>query len=965
MNEKLFDALFSRCKQGYLTLWRLPDKRTFWYKAQDYKTAYADALKMSAEFNVFFGLGLRRKKLPDGKRGADADVMTVTTLYADIDVKGPAHAETALPETRGDAEAFLNALPLRPSAVIWSGNGIHAYWFLDAPFVISGKEEQDHISGISQGFAQLIAAEGKKRGWKLDNVSDLSRALRVPGSINHKLETGDRLSGSAKCEAVSFEGTRYGLEAFLPYKAERRAPAADREHVEAAVIGEATRIMEKCAFMRHCKDNAADLPEPYWHVMITNVSLAKGGAELAHEISRPYPKYRKTETDEKIARAVKENKPHTCGYIREKLGFICPEDCEVKAPVVHSILTKAEQMESLIAEEKLDMDRVFSPDVLSLLYYARNNLPAEYSRFKLKLKNKVSLRDFERAVLAQGRERGTVEDTDMPLELRGLNLGNAVQPSGWNITMEYGIQKMIQNKVGNALVTVCPTPIVITRRLENIDDDSEKIELAFFRNNRWKSVLATRSQVFSKSAVIRLADSGLPISSESSGEVVKYLCAYENANIQAIPYMRSVGRIGWLKNEFFPFVTDKPIVFESEYKEAGDLCHSLTARGDFELWCKTAEELRQNPFARFLMAASFASPLLEPLGHRVFFIHVWHDSKSGKTAAIKYAISAWGNPQRLLGSFNATAVGLERMAGTLKHLPLAVDELQVLNDKRMSLENVVYSLGNGFGRMRGAKDGGIQETVSWRSVIITSGEQPMSSDSSNDGITTRVLELYGKPAPDEAFAHDLHQISESNYGHAGPVYIRYITENITSRDGKARRDFDRMLGAITKLCEGGIPGGHADNVAAVCLGDYYASLAIFSREESRAWDEAAALGAEIIANNRMLEKEDTVARAWEYLVQWVAINKGRFEKDAVPCYGEIKGTKVYINANVMRDALREGGFDYSKVTRGLKERGHFITGSKADGSRMQIQYRLNGIKTRCFCISVDMENPGVEPLTSE
>ncbi len=306
------------------------------------------------------------------------------------------------------------------------------------------------------------------------------------------------------------------------------------------------------------------------------------------------------------------------------------------------------------------------------------------------------------------------------------------------------------------------------------------------------------------------------------------------------------------------------------------------------------------------------------------------------------------------------------MAGTLKHLPFAVDELQVLNDKRMSLENVVYSLGNGFGRVRGAKDGGIQETVSWRCVILTSGEQPMSSDASNDGITTRVLELYGKPAPDEAFAHDLHQICESSHGHAGPLYIRYITEHITSRAGKIRRDFDRMLDAVVRLCDGSSgAGGHADNAAAVCLGDYYASLSVFGLEEGRAWDEAAALGAEIIANNKQLEKEDTVERAWEYLVQWVGMNKGRFERDAIPCYGEIRDTKVYINTNAMRDALKEGGFDYSKITRGLKERGRFHAGSKKDGNKMQIQHWLNGINTRCFCITVDFENSGAEPLSGD
>lgn len=102
------------------------------------------------------------------------------------------------------------------------------------------------------------------------------------------------------------------------------------------------------------------------------------------------------------------------------------------------------------------------------------------------------------------------------------------------------------------------------------------------------------------------------------------------------------------------------------------------------------------------------------------------------------AISVWGDPARLMGSFNATNVGLERMACILKHIPFAIDELQVLNSRKLSVENIIYSLANGFGRLRGSKDGTIQETLSWRNNVITSGEQPMTKENSNDGAMTRV-----------------------------------------------------------------------------------------------------------------------------------------------------------------------------------------------------------------------------------
>ena len=49
----------------------------------------------------------------------------------------------------------------------------------------------------------------------------------------------------------------------------------------------------------------------------------------------------------------------------------------------------------------------------------------------------------------------------------------------------------------------------------------------------------------------------------------------------------------------------------------------------------------------------------------------------------EYKEASWGNPTKLMGSFYATSVGLERMAGILKYLPFAIYELQVLNNKRL------------------------------------------------------------------------------------------------------------------------------------------------------------------------------------------------------------------------------------------------------------------------------------------
>lgn len=55
--------------------------------------------------------------------------------------------------------------------------------------------------------------------------------------------------------------------------------------------------------------------------------------------------------------------------------------------------------------------------------------------------------------------------------------------------------------------------------------------------------------------------------------------------------------------------------------------------------------------------------------------------------------------------------------------------------------------------------------------MLTSGEQPMSNESSNDGAITRVLELYEKPVDKVGFAHYVHAISGGNYALFGKGFI--------------------------------------------------------------------------------------------------------------------------------------------------------------------------------------------------
>lgn len=939
--------IYKDCHDGFLTLTMLPERKTLWFKSDElFKVSETDK-KYGAKTNTFFGVGLRKKALKNGFRGSEKDILCVTTLYADIDIKGNAHAQTSLPSSTDEAIDFLHGLKVKPSIIVNSGNGIHGYWLLDKPFIIETEDDRKHILSIFKCFGRYVNSEAKERGWKIDSVYDLARILRVPGTINHKLSTG------AKCEVIESDGKRHNIIDFMQFIHSHEGVASTSNIAQSV-----EKVLKKCEFIKYCKDNSENLPEPLWHAMITNLAPLKNSSNAIHEFSRSYSKYNFDETEKKIKRAIVENKPHTCEYIRENLNFDCGKNCPVKAPIVYGLPSFEERISEIISSDKINVDEILSKKNLKICAWAKLNLPSEYVRLKAKLKGKVNLKDFEKAIRFESKKKdeNDFQSNLTPLDLKGINLSGAVVPSGWKVSMKQGIQKIVRGTNSDELLDVCICPIVITKRLENFDDGTEKIELSFFRDGHWKRLVAPRSSVFNRNSIIKYADSGLPVSSKNAADIVAYLSDYENANLNIIPLIKSISRVGWLdSSSFFPYKVNGNIVFESEMSEVDVISQGTVPRGDIELWKKYAAKIRKNPFARFIISASFASPLLKLIENRVFFIHIWHDSQSGKTAVIKFAVSVWGDPAKLMGSFNATSVGLERMAGTLKHLPFAIDELQVLNEHKISAEKIVYGLANGFGRLRGNKTGGMQSVLSWQSIMLTSGEQPMSNESSNDGAITRVLELYGKPVEKVSFAHDVHTISGGNYALAGKEFIEFIINNVSEKI--AKEDYKKLLKEIDFKCDFEVPRAQLDNVSAVCLGDYYAEISVFNTPKNEAWSESIELGTKILENCKELQKADTVNRAWDFVMGWIASNKNRFSPDSTPCYGKFEKGRVYIIPNVLRQALKENGFDYSKVTRGFKDRNFIETRTDSHGHiKMQVPKSINGIVQKCFCIKEDINN---------
>jgi len=346
---------------GYLSVTTLEKDgkaKTKWFDSGQLDEMAAYALESGKIYNTYFGINPRVKNLGEHLRGSRDDVSAVIGTYTDFDIKGDAHKEKKLPETKEELMAFLMSLPKIPTALVESGNGIHAYWLFDEIFYIRNESDRDYAERILKGWESFVKEEAfREYGWKFDSVSDLPRMLRAVGTLNHK--TAKR----PLCEVVSFTQDRFSPSDFDEYASAQspKKSAGPKETDGFALMGTGSgrELIEKCAFLQHCRDDAENLTEPVWYAAITNLAQTADGESVIHEISSPYPGYTYAETQRKFIHAAQENKPVTCEYIKNHLRFNCGRDCGVKTPVT---LVHTEKQAESAWEKPIPFDECSLPE---------------------------------------------------------------------------------------------------------------------------------------------------------------------------------------------------------------------------------------------------------------------------------------------------------------------------------------------------------------------------------------------------------------------------------------------------------------------------------------------------------------------------------------------------------------------------------------------------------------------------
>jgi hypothetical protein len=208
-----------------------------------------------------------------------------------------------------------------PTAIIDSGNGLHAYWISDRP--LSAKE----WSGYAEGLHALTTQHGLIHD---PITTDAARVLRVAGTSNNKQVPAKPVKILLLEADLSFASALGHL-----LKANAGEPAAADGRRRAACKGVADiippdgfnqnehdfsplpfqPIQEGCSFFADAYEtHGKDHSQPLWNLVILATTFLESGEQLAHALGSGHPGYTLDTTQAMWDRKVHERKELGLGW---------------------------------------------------------------------------------------------------------------------------------------------------------------------------------------------------------------------------------------------------------------------------------------------------------------------------------------------------------------------------------------------------------------------------------------------------------------------------------------------------------------------------------------------------------------------------------------------------------------------------------------------------------------------------
>lgn len=602
----------------------------------------------------------------------------------------------------------------------------------------------------------------------------------------------------------------------------------------------------------------------------------------------------------------------------------------------------------MVPLKELTAETILSKEILTEVFdqedeLYRSELLASLGLRAAELKVKTEFRDMMAAYRRVEKEmkRQEKERKSRPCSLE--NWTNFDGPydrmyCGTWIATEEGIYS--QN-TGTADVLACRHPVIPVEVLKNLETDDEQVKLAYKKRGKWKEMIVPKDIMSSANKITSLYKRGISVTSENAKCLVRYLQDIEDLNGENIPVQYSSSKLGWNSTGFLPY--DTGITFDGDVRFR-QVAESIKATGNRNAWYEHVENLRRSKRIeiKFMLAASFSSVLVQPLGALPYFVDLWGETEGGKSVATMVAASVWADPDEnaYIGDYKTTDTALEAKADMLNHLPLILDDTSKKNRKiEDNFEGLVYDLCSGKGKSRSNKDLGLNRENHWKNCILTNGERPLTSYVTQGGAINRILELecgervFIDPGATAEFI-------KHNYGHAGREFVELIKDLGVDAIREIQQDFLRQLADDEKMQKQSL------SLSIILTADKLATDYLFKDHQYISLEEAREV---LVDRNELSDNE----RCYQFLMDKIAMNPARFDGDNenIEKWGVIEGGYAIIYATAFSALCKDGGFSRTSFLSWANRKGLLQT--EKSGKKLDKTKSFKGNKIRCVFLKLN------------
>lgn len=735
------------------------------YSAEGIDDLSNKALELDAKgFTVYF----RSCSFDDDTSPASIEFSSQRkAFHVDIDVKDEKGYGT-LREALKDFTDIIKTLGLPRPMVIFSGGGVHAYWILGTPVDVPKW----------QPVAEMLKKKLKDAGLKFDAglSSNPVCLLRPTGTHHRKGEPIPVKAAPTAFDTIKFSEFRKLLVGDDPLaNAPTKSPfgaATDLAVVYENRPSDADTVARECNYIGQFKKTGfgGGGLQAEWYYAMGVIKHCTDGEAKCHEYSQAAKNYDEGATQKKLD-DWGERGPTTCQYVKD--NFV--EDYCGGCPHAGSVVTPKQLGE--VAAERQEVIEYITERESGPWWPKRFGWSEAHSEMWAKVWNPKA-------------DDGLGSEEKVYFCSTQFYVSNRIKADGeWMLQVH---RRKYRNDDGTEVWTDFTVPTAFTARPTDMATEFAKQEI-YMTDKQGTTHLSTLLRSYGDA--LRQAQIETEMYTTmgwhcSNPDIVKGDMSYA-ANADGFI----------IGNRLITADGEKPMLLSDAVRD--DWHKGFGSSGTLRQWAtgihKFFVETEAIPF-QFIMLTDFGSPLVELFGRSEYhggLVSIVDESGSGKTTACKTGMTIWGNPAKLTLNGNPSAgvtpKAFQKALSSLSNIGILFDEVGKQQPSVLGETAYVTAMGKGRDRL-GVNGKPLPTDEEWFSITKMTSNKPVmqivvdddnDTEDANDAIQKRVFEInfkrlgYTKEqlANDEERGIQLQKFVDTQYGTAGPHWVRYVIQN--------------------------------------------------------------------------------------------------------------------------------------------------------------------------------------------